>query len=360
MYVSLDWETWRAEKVNRIMKQLCPKCGNWVEGIEVSKPYIGNETRENLKEGAGWIAKFGGALDGIDGGLGRMVTGFMGEFAKGAIDLAADNIHKKSLKFSCSCGEEWNAPLGSGFSDQEVKDIVLFQQAWNFFFENSDSILSSVDNVNAFLSEYESKEIISPLPKSELNFLLALCSYCAIDLNSNYVSTSHKYIDCALNDMDDCEYRLFVELINNKSPYRYTASIVPNAIKLLDELKEENALLKQEWYWEQLQDAIKEETQKYKKEKIEEKKSYLIRNSLFPVPVLLFVIYQYANYDTPDGFWSTLFSWVPIFWLVLLAVGGPYLIMLFNCWDFFSRTDEVWQNEYISQYTSFKWSDLLK
>ena len=118
--------------------------------------------------------------------------------------------------------------------------------------------------------------------------------------------------------------------------------------------------MKQEWYWEQLQNAIDEETNKYKDGKIQEKKSYLIKNSLFAVPILLFVIYKYMNYDSPEGFWSTLFSWVPIYWTVLLTIGGAYLAVISDCYKVFSRKYEEWQNEYISQYTPFKWSDLLK
>lgn len=340
------------------MKQQCPQCGNWVDGIEISKPYIKDEARKDVKDVVGFAAKIGTALDFIPGG--KLVGGVVGWGLKGVVDLAADNIQKKSLKFNCSCGGIWNAPLDSGFSDQEVKDLVLFQQTWNYFFENDDEILSSADNLDAFLSEYESIAIITPVPKSELNFLLAFCAYCAIDLDKHYVSVSRKYINKALHDYNDAEYQLFVELVNNKDTGRNTASIVPNAIKFLEELKEDQALLKQEWYWGQLQDAINEETQKYKEEKIQEKRTYLIKNSLFAIPILLFVIYKYMNYDSPVGFWSTLFSWIPIYWTVLLTLGGAYLVVIADCRKVFSRKDEEWQYEYVNQYTSFKWSDLLK
>ena len=66
------------------------------------------------------------------------------------------------------------------------------------------------------------------------------------------------------------------------------------------------------------------------------------------------------NYDSPVGFWSTLFSWIPIYWTVLLTLGGAYLVVIADCRKVFSRKDEEWQNEYVNQYTSFKWSDLLK
>lgn len=339
---------------NNIMKQQCPKFGNWVEGIEVSEPYVSNDTREGMKSVAGIAAKVGATLELIPEG--RLVGGLL----KGAIDLFADNVTKNSLKFSCSCGEVWIAPLGSGYTEQEIKDFTLFKQAWNFFFENGDEICSSTEKVDAFLSEWESKEMVSPLPKSELNFLLAFCAYCAIEMDKGYIYISRKYINKALHEFNDSEYHLFAELLNNKESTRNTSLIVPNAIKLLDELKEEQALLKQEWYWGQLQDAINEEVHKYKDEKIQEKKSYLIKNTLFAVPILLYVIYKYINYDIPDGFWSTLFSWIPIYWLILFTLGIPYLVVIADCYGVFSRKNEEWQELFIQQYTSFKWSDLLK
>ena len=84
------------------------------------------------------------------------------------------------------------------------------------------------------------------------------------------------------------------------------------------------------------------------------------KNTLFAVPILLYVIYKYINYDIPDGFWSTLFSWIPIYWLILFTLGIPYLVVIADCYGVFSRKNEEWQELFIQQYTSFKWSDLLK
>lgn len=347
------------------MKQQCPKCGNWVEG----------KKKEDLKRKAtgGLVKK--GAASAIGAVVGTLIAPGVGTFLGGAAAnlLVADDVNKMADKtndmlfgsanyeFFCpNCGCVWEATADSGNDNQAAKDQLLFQQIWDYFFENSDEILSSTDNVDAFLSEYESKEIISPVPKSELNFLLAFCAYCASDLDKCYIPISRKYINRALRNLNDNEYHLFVEVLNNKDSGRNTASIAPNAIKLLGELNEDQVLLKQEWYWGQLQDAIDEEINKYKEEKVQEKKSYLIKNSLFAVPILLFVIYKYMNYESPEGFWSTLFSWVPIYWTILLTLGGAYLIVIADCNKVFSRKYEEWKEEFIGQYASFKWSDLLK
>ncbi|MCR1853495.1 MULTISPECIES: hypothetical protein [Parabacteroides] len=335
------------------MKQQCPKCGNWVEGKEKK-----SVVKKGIKKGANMLV---GLLPG--GGTFTSTYELIGgdNPVNQFIDEVDKNVRDIPYVFECpNCEYVWEDRNSSGNDNQLAKDNLLVQQMWEYVQENTDEIYTSAETMNAFLSEWESKEIISPTPKSQRDFILAFCAYCASMAESQYLSVSKKYINRALRSNNDKEYQLFLEVINNKESNRNIATIVPNAIKLLGDLKEDQVFLKQEWYWEQLQNAIDEETNKYKDGKIQEKKSYLIKNSLFAVPILLFVIYKYMNYDSPEGFWSTLFSWVPIYWTVLLTIGGAYLAVISDCYKVFSRKYEEWQNEYISQYTPFKWSDLLK
>lgn len=349
------------------MKQQCPKCDNWVEGKR-KEDLKRKATKSAVKKASSFGTAAAGAAIGslFFPGVGTVIGGALGLLVEDDVNQLANEANDKLygsaiFEFCCpNCGHIWEDYSSSGTDNQLAKDQLLVQQMWEYVQENIDEIYTSAETMNAFLSEWESKEIISPIPKSQRNFILAFCSYCASMAEYQYLAIARKYINRALRSNDDKEYQLFLEVINNKEPNRNTATIVPNAIKLLGDLKEDQALLKQEWYWGQLQNAITEETNKYKEEKIQKKKSYLIKNSLFAIPVLLFVIYKYMNYDSPDGFWSTLFSWIPIYWTVLLTVGGAYLAVISDCNKVFSRKHEEWQNEYISQYTPFKWSDLLK
>ncbi|MCD7848411.1 MAG: hypothetical protein LUH63_00955 [Parabacteroides sp.] len=333
------------------MKQQCPKCGNWVEG----------KKKEDLKRNltSGFLKGFvSGASNAILPGSG-IITGALTQNYSNKLNNTL--YGSESYEFICpNCAHYWIDLESNGTNNQLAKDQYLVQQMWEDFSENSDRIFSSTNNIDTFLWKWESKELISSEPKAEMNFLLAFCAYCAnLDENS-YLSIARKYINRALRNSNNKEYQLFAEVLNNKETNRNTASIVPNAISLLSDLTEDQVHFKQEWYWEQLQDAVDEEVSKYKEEKIREKKSYLIKNSLFAIPILLFVIYKYMNYDSPEGFWSTLFSWVPIYWAVLLTLGGAYLIVIADCNKVFSRKKEEWKEVFIGQYTSFKWSDLLK
>lgn len=349
------------------MKQQCPKCGNWVEGKK-KEDLKRKLTSSAIKKGSSVAT--GAAIGSIFPGVGTIVGGALGLAAGLILEDDVNHVANKTneklfgsdhYNFSCpNCGYVWEATTELGSDNQLIKDQLFVQQMWEYFSENSDEIFSSAESLDIFIKECESKELISSEPKAEMNFLLAFCAYCASLDENSYLSIARKYINRALRNSNNKEYQLFAEVLNNKETNRNTASIVPNAISLLSDLTEDQVHFKQEWYWEQLQDAVDEEVSKYKEEKIREKKSYLIKNSLFAIPILLFVIYKYMNYDSPEGFWSTLFSWVPIYWAVLLTLGGAYLIVIADCNKVFSRKKEEWKEVFIGQYTSFKWSDLLK
>lgn len=336
------------------MKQQCPKCGNWVRGTE-KKSLVKRASKSAAKFAIGMLPGGGAITEILDNT--KLVTG------ENLLDNAIDKVDQKfrdiPYEFECpNCGYAWEDRSSSGNDNQLAKDNLLFQQTWDYFFENGDEILSSINNVNAFLSECESKAIISPVPKSELNFLMAFCAYCSIDLDRQYVLVSRKYINRALRDLNDIEYQLFVELINNKDSGRNTALIVPNAIKLLEELKEDQALLNQEWYWGQLQDAINEETNKYKDEIIRKEKVSILKKSFLCIPVFMYFYYKWSNYVAPESWFAMHWN----YWYILFMIisGGIFLKGLYAIYLVYSKSKEEWQNEYISQYTPFKWSDLLK
>lgn len=349
-----------------VMKQQCPKCGNWVEG----------KKRENIsRQVTSSIVKKGGA-NLVGAAIGTFIAPGIGTFLGGAAAnlLISDDINKVADKandalygsadyeYACpNCGYAWIASADSGDDNQAARDQLSFQQAWECFFENVDDILSTSSNVDAFISEWDAKEIISPVPNSEMNFFLAFCAYCAIEIDYRYYSISQKYINRALRIYSDTEYQLFVEVLNNKANRnRNTESIVRNSFKLIDKLNENELLLKKEWYVNELQSAVDEEVERYKVQKMEKAKFLLIKSSVICVPILFFIIYKYVNYDVPDGFWSAVFSWVIVYWTCLLYVGGAYLFVLCKFAKLYSRKDNEWENLLMDQYFSFKWSSLLK
>lgn len=333
------------------MKQQCPKCGNWVVGLKEES--IGKSTTA-------------GFLGGLSSGLLSPVLGPLAFVAGKGIQNLTENSLDKALGvnylYKCpNCGYLWQNAITDENGSILTKEQYLFAQEYEYFLEHSEEIGVSKETVDGYISKLNSMQLTCDLPKSEVYFLIAWIAYMASkELNQSYLSIAEKYIHKAKRLLNDEEYQLFALMVENKQGNRNTERIVREAIKLFSDLKSDNMLLKEEYYYDELSDAIWEEINKYKEEKIQKKKSYLIKNSLFTVPVLLFVIYKYMNYDSPEGFLSTLFSWVPIYWTILLTLGGGYLFVAVNFYKTFSRKDEEWREEFIAQYTSFKWSDLLK
>ena len=333
------------------MKQQCPKCGNWVVGLKEES--IGKSTTA-------------GFLGGLSSGLLSPVLGPLASVAGKGIQNLTENSLDKALGvnylYECpNCGYSWQNAITDENGSILTKEQYLFAQEYEYFLEHSEEIGVSKETVDGYISKLNSMQLTCDLPKSEVYFLIAWIAYMASkELNQSYLSIAEKYIHKAKRLLNDEEYQLFALMVENKQGNRNTERIVREAIKLFSDLKSDNMLLKEEYYYDELSDAIWEEINKYKEEKIQKKKSYLIKNSLFTVPVLLFVIYKYMNYDSPEDFLSTLFSWVPIYWTILLTLGGTYLFVAVNFYKTFSRKDEEWKNEFIAKYTPFKWSDLLK
>ncbi len=333
------------------MKQQCPKCGNWVVGSKEES--FGKSTTAGF-----WGGLSSGLLSPVLGPLASLA----GQGVRKLTEKGLDEVMGVNYFYECpNCGYSWQSAITDESGSILTKEQYLFAQEYEYFLEHSEDIGMSKETVDTYISKLDSMQLTCNVPKSEVYFLVAWVAYMASEeLNRGYLSIAEKYIYKAMRLFNDEEYQLFALMLENKQANRNTEKIAREAIKLFSDLKSDNMLLKEEYYYEELSDAIQEETQKYKEQKIQEKKSYLIKNSLFAVPILLFVIYKYMNYDSPEGFWSTLFSWVPIYWTVLLTLGGAYLAVISDCYKVFSRKNEEWQNEYISQYTPFKWSDLLK
>lgn len=340
------------------MKQQCPKCGNWVEGYETNEPYVSEDGRSALQV-AGKIAVSLGqseALDIIPGG--RLAGLAASALTKGAINLFVDNAKKTSNKYVCACGYEWKSPIGTGFDDGTIQEIAIFQDAWKSFLNCPEDKYNTAYTKD-FISKWESQARImkQALPKSEMYFMLACASYCQIDDDRSFIGQSKSYINEAMCLLYDAEYQLFSVLVDQKEGRKSIESIVSEAVVLLDEIQEENMLLNKEYYINELNKSINQIANKYKEEVISKKRSSFLIKSLFCVPILLYIIYKCAIYETTH-FW--LFSWYPIYWLVIIMLGSAYVLEIMIYWKIIARSDDEWRELALSQYTSFKWHDLFK
>ncbi|MCH5328885.1 MAG: hypothetical protein J1E02_07670 [Coprobacter sp.] len=320
------------------------------------------------------VVKKGGAQL-IGAAVGTFLAPGIGTFIGSAVGsaLASDSMNQiadttndalygeADLEFTCpNCGYTW---IASGTADSETnnqmfKDQQAFLQAWEYLLENIEDITSSVEKTEAFLSEYDSKSLISPLPNSEMCFMQALAAYCAADTDSRFLTVSRKYINRAIRLFNDKEYHLFSEVLDNKAADKNSRSIVRNSIKLLDEIDESSLLLSKDWYINELRASIQEEVKRYKEEKIGELRSVFIGISFVCVPIILFLLFKWLTYEKPDSFWA--FNWGPLYFCGLLVFGISYMSSFIPFFKEMYRSDAEWEALLSKEYGSFKWSSLLK
>ena len=322
------------------MKQQCPKCGNWVVGTEKK-----SLAKRGIRKGIGLIPIVGQLVDAFDSGY-QLVSG------ESAVNKLIDKVDSQfrdiPYEYNCpNCGYSWVSTIQGEEGNLATKEQYLFSSTWDSFLENSEEILSSEKSVDDYISQLEGIDIKSPIPKSEFNFLLAWVSYLAIETNKKYCPLSQKYINRAIKELNDQEYQLFALMVENKKENRDVGSITRNAIKLFKDLNQDNLLLKESYYRSELDDAITEQTIKYRKENFWGE--FLIAG----LPLILcgipfsFIVYKYINYET-DNWW--IFSWYPIYWMLMIPLGAGIFYSLLNILSilFMNRAD--WYNKMVEEY----------
>ena len=345
-----------------IMKQQCPKCGNWVEG-HAQQDFKRKATDSVVKKSAG--ALIGAAVGTVFApGIGTALGGAVGDFLlSGEIDKASNKANEMlygeaNYEFVCpNCNYRW---IGQGEGTEVnlvTKEQYIFTQEYEYFVEHAEEIGSSEETLKAYISKLESIQLTCDVPKSEICFLIAWVAYIATEDYPNYLSIANNYIYKALRLLNDEEYRLFALMVENKQGNRNAEKITREALALFKNLKSDNMLLKEEYYRDELNDAIQETLHQYKKQKLDENRKCLIKNSLWCVPILLFFVFKYSIYE-PSGIW--LFSWAPIYIFILILVGLVYFQVIAKYHKETSRTNEEWLGIMTFDFVGFNWKDLFK
>lgn len=331
------------------MKQQCPKCGNWVEGTE-KKSIV----KRGIRKGISFIPIVGQIVDNFDSGY-QMVSGesIVDKF----INKADSQIRDIPYEFKCpNCGFSWESTIDGEEGNLATKEQYMFNQEFEYFVEHSEEIGATGETVNAYLSKLNSVSLTCDAPKSEMYFLAAWVAYMAQDKNRQFIVIAEQNIHKALRLLNDEEYQLFALMVENKQGNRNAEKITRKALALFKNLKTDNMLLKEEYYRDELNNAIQETLQQYKAQKLDENKKYLIKNSIWCVPVLLFFIFKYSVYD--PSIW--LFSWAPIYIFIIIIVGFAYWQVINKYRTEVSRTNEEWLELMSFDFVGFNWKDLFK
>ena len=109
-----------------------------------------------------------------------------------------------------------------------------------------------------------------------------------------------------------------------------------------------NTLLDTSFYLEEMEHIILDEVDIYKKATKEEANKTLLNNSLWMVPILLFIIFKYMAYEVPTGWFS--FNWSFVYWIGMIIFGGGYLSVILQYRRNTSKSEAEWRQEALKKY----------
>lgn len=124
-----------------------------------------------------------------------------------------------------------------------------------------------------------------------------------------------------------------------------------NYDKILQEFyyrKDTCILMPDAFYENRIKDVIWIKTNEYKQIKQNEATRHFVRNSLWNVPILLYLIYKYHIYVPPTGWFS--FSWTPFYWLGIGVFGFIYWTYIYRFWKQMDKTENEWKEELLEHY----------
>lgn len=230
----------------------CPHCGNIVEGKKI-KSYTNKVARQGAKSSVHMATSAGGMATGaaigsaVLPGVGTVVGGALGFIGSAMfnqkvnenIDKVGDKIEDEFIsmdyEFVCpKCGHSWEGndyDVDDVDEDDFTKGEEYFKDDFNRFFESYDTIMSSVDSAEKFISYLQgnrnsSELMVSDYVETEYDFLSAYVAmeYLMNKLESvNYnwdaldsewdacfelLCDAEQNIDDALEKLDDEEYRV--------------------------------------------------------------------------------------------------------------------------------------------------------
>lgn len=234
------------------------------------------------------------------------------------------------------------------------KDQAIFDDCWEQYITHKNEILSSSEQIDLFIQMVSHTQITNSKIKAKLLYLNAFCLYEAIDRESqngqSYYSQACDLINQAIRYSDESEYHKLHALLMAK-----VGSNSISGTKDYDEILKEfcygqgtSSLMPDSFYTNGLSNVIKARTNTYKQSKLDEEIKHFALNSLWNLPILLYLIYKYHIYVPPTGWFS--FTWTPFYWLGIGIFGLIYLGYICRFFRQMSKGDNIWKNEMLDQY----------
>lgn len=252
--------------------------------------------------------------------------------------LSSSDLGNKEPK-----GKKLVGSIHSGMANEvQRNDERVFQEYLNYFKQNKDDIFSNKEKAEIFISELLNVKITSIKIKAKLYFLISACYYSVEE-----TSLSYDYaIKAVNNDSTEQEFNLLLAVLENKLKTNTSSSI---ALKALINLKGLYfSLLGKTFYENELRNTIDGEVAKFKSVKVSEARNSFFLKSLFWVPVLIFTLLKYVNYVEPSGWFS--FNWKPFIFMILLVLGGCYLIVINYFIKQVNHSSEEWEELFINEH----------
>ncbi|WP_288205400.1 hypothetical protein [uncultured Parabacteroides sp.] len=234
------------------------------------------------------------------------------------------------------------------------KDRAVFNSLWKQYTVHKDEILSTSEQIDLFIQAISHAQIANSEIKAKSLFLISLCLYEAIDKQpqngASYYSQANNLINQAIRYCDESEYHKLYALLMNKIGSN-NISGTKDDDSILKELcygLNVSYLMPDSFYTNQLQNVIKDKTNAYKQSKLSEEIRHFALNSLWNLPILLYLIYKYHIYIPPTGWFS--FTWTPFYWIGIGIFGLTYLRYIRRFFKQVVKDDNMWREEMLDLY----------
>lgn len=241
--------------------------------------------------------------------------------------------------------------------DTYFNDDAVFSEYWQKYMNEKDEINSSEDTLNAFIKKLDSEKIQNAIVMAKMKFLAALCYYEAIGnmsiSNTQLQANAASRISQAISLKNEPEYRMFQAVIDSKVG---TSTIVGqrsnetilNSFFAANKGIPMDTFLASSFYLNEIEHVIQEEVDIYKKETKEEANKTLLKNSLWMVPIFLFILFNYMAYEPPTGWFS--FNWSFLYWIGMIIFGWSYLLVIMNYRNNTSKSESEWRQLALKKY----------
>lgn len=234
------------------------------------------------------------------------------------------------------------------------KDRATFDDCWNQYVTHKNEILSTSEQIDLFIQTVLHTQITNSGIKAKSLYLTALCLYEAIDKQpqngQSYYSQACNLINQAIRYSDESEYHKLHALLMAKVGCNSISETI-DYDGILSEFcygQETAFLMPDSFYTSGLNNVINAKTKAYKQGKLSEEIRHFVLNSLWNLPILLYLIYMYHIYVPPTGWFS--FTWTPFYWLGIGIFGLIYLGYIHRFWKQITKDDNVWKNEMFELY----------